>query len=161
MPRAGPTAGSARFRVAYDAAAPGAPLEPFWTFSLQQYHWGNRPLLLFAISADDPDYRRQKADLDAHAAGLIERDIVLIECLGTRNGHVLEPGVPRQMLQVEDIQELRLHFAADLNGFTLVLIGKDGTEKRRETEAVAVDALFEQIDAMPMRREEMGRDGGE
>ena len=136
-------------------------MEPFWTFSLQQYHWGNRPLLLFAISADDPDYRKQKADLDAHAAGVTERDIVLIECLGTRNGHVLEPGEPRQMLQVEDVEELRLRFGVDLNGFALILIGKDGTEKRREAKAVAVDALFEQIDAMPMRREEIKSDGGE
>ena len=134
-------------------------MEPFWTFSMQQYHWGKRPLLLFAVSADDPNYQKQKADLDAHAAGLAERDVVLIECLGTRNGHVYEPGEPPQMLQVEDVEELRLHFDVDLNAFAAVLIGKDGTEKRREAGPVAVDALFEQIDAMPMRQEEMDQDG--
>ena len=134
-------------------------MEPFWTFSMQQFHWGNRPLLLFAISAEDGDYQKQKADLDAHAAGLAGRDVVLIECLGTRNGHVRAPGKPPQMLQVEDVEELRLKYDVDLNDFALILVGKDGTEKRREAGAVAVEVIFEQIDAMPMRREEMGEEG--
>lgn len=136
-------------------------MEPFWTFSMQQYHWGNRPLLLFANSAKDDDYRKQKAELDTHAAGLADRDVVLIECLGTRNGHVRAPGKTPQMLQVEDVEELRLKYDIDLNDFALILVGKDGTEKRREAEAVAALALFEQIDAMPMRREESDENGGE
>ncbi|QED28004.1 DUF4174 domain-containing protein [Microvenator marinus] len=42
--------------------------------------------------------------------------------------------------------------------FTLILVGKDGTEKLRSHKAVAVEMLFETIDAMPMRIREMKSD---
>ncbi|NMG19341.1 hypothetical protein DP116_07665 [Brasilonema bromeliae SPC951] len=36
-----------------------------------------------------------------------------------------------------------------------VLVGKDGGVKRRETTPVQAKAIFDEIDAMPMRRQEM------
>jgi hypothetical protein len=39
--------------------------------------------------------------------------------------------------------------------FTVVLVGKDTTEKLRQNEVLTAEALFETIDAMPMRQQEM------
>jgi hypothetical protein len=41
------------------------------------------------------------------------------------------------------------------SAFTFILIGRDGGEKYRSVTPVSAAALFEQIDAMPMRRSEM------
>ena len=44
----------------------------------------------------------------------------------------------------------------DVSGeFTVILIGKDGTEKERFSEPVEPASLFNLIDQMPMRRREM------
>ena len=39
--------------------------------------------------------------------------------------------------------------------FTLILIGKDGTEKMRRSSPVFLDELYQLIDGMPMRKIEM------
>ncbi|MCS4120976.1 hypothetical protein GGP45_001318 [Salinibacter ruber] len=47
------------------------------------------------------------------------------------------------------------------DAFRVVLVGKDGTEKRREAEPVSARSVFDTIDAMPMRQREMReQDGG-
>jgi hypothetical protein len=45
------------------------------------------------------------------------------------------------------------------SSFAVVLVGKDGGEKRRSNDVVAVEELFAQIDAMPMRQSERRRAG--
>jgi hypothetical protein len=37
----------------------------------------------------------------------------------------------------------------------VILVGKDGTEKRREQTPIELADIFNQIDAMPMRQQEM------
>jgi hypothetical protein len=39
------------------------------------------------------------------------------------------------------------------------LVGKDGGVKRQDTKPVKATAIFEQIDAMPMRQQEMQQRG--
>src|SRR3954468_1572438 len=46
-------------------------------------------------------------------------------------------------------------FISDTSGFTVLLIGKDGTEKYRTNKLLTVDELFAIIDAMPMLKREM------
>jgi hypothetical protein len=41
--------------------------------------------------------------------------------------------------------------------FTVVLVGKDGGDKLQSTTPITLQKLYETIDAMPMRREEMKR----
>ncbi len=41
--------------------------------------------------------------------------------------------------------------------FSIVLIGKDGEEKLRRESPLTTSELFSLVDAMPMRRAEMGR----
>jgi hypothetical protein len=50
---------------------------------------------------------------------------------------------------------LRKKFGVTADEFEVILIGKDGTVKLRSKAAVSTSALFQLIDAMPMRQEEM------
>ena len=59
----------------------------------------------------------------------------------------------------EEVARLRETFDILDGRFTVVLIGKDGGEKFRSCEPVAPQNIFDRIDAMPMRRREMGREG--
>ena len=104
---------------------------------LAQYRWTHRPVLIFANSETEPAYVEQRAALEAAVDGLVERDIV-----------VLSDTDPAGQ------GPLRRLFGAE--GFEVLLIGKDGEVKLRQAEPLSVDALFVVIDAMPMRRQEMG-----
>ncbi len=56
---------------------------------------------------------------------------------------------------------LRERFDVPRGAFRVVLVGKDGTEKRRAPKPVPARSLFDTIDAMPMRQREMReQDGG-
>ncbi len=100
---------------------------------LAAYRWSRRVLLLFADTPADPELRAQQADLAAHAAGLAERDMVVI---------VSNDAALRRQVRAPD-------------GFAVVLVGKDGGVKLRKSSPVAFADLAATVDAMPMRREEM------
>ena len=72
-----------------------------------------------------------------------------------------EPGVKERDIKitVADREDaLYKKYIADTSGFTVLLIGKDGSEKHRTNKLLTVDELFAIIDAMPMRKREMKKD---
>lgn len=103
--------------------------------SLASYRWSRRVLLLFADSPTDPRLLAQQADLKAHAAGLSERDMIVI---------------------VSADSALRRDVRAP-EGFAVVLVGKDGGVKLRRSSPIPFADLAATVDAMPMRRDEMRR----
>ena len=104
--------------------------------TLDQYRWTNRPVLLFAPSERDEAYLLQMKILDADKSGLAERDILVLSDISA-----LGKGKLRETLQID--------------GFEIILIGKDGVVKFRSKTPISVEELFSLIDAMPMRRQEM------
>ncbi|MGR3370307.1 MAG: DUF4174 domain-containing protein [Sagittula sp.] len=103
---------------------------------LEAYRWSVRPVLVFAPDSDDAQYTEQIALLRAAEAGLAERDIV-----------VLTDTAPDE--------KGRLRAALAVDGFEVLLVGKDGGVKLRQETPLSVDDLFATIDAMPMRQREM------
>ncbi|MCA0849296.1 DUF4174 domain-containing protein [Salipiger thiooxidans] len=97
--------------------------------------WEKRPVLIFASSGEDPDYRRQMTLLQQAAQALAERDIVVLSDLDPRT-----PSPLRQGFQPA--------------GFKLVLVGKDGGVKLERDSVLSPDELFAVIDRMPMRMRE-------
>ena len=85
----------------------------------------HRVLYAYAPTIADPALLRQRSLFDAAKSGMADRDLVLIPVIGKRP-----------------------HFEA-------VLVGKDGGEKLRSPEPLTPERLFETIDAMPMRQQEM------
>jgi hypothetical protein len=122
-------------------------------FSMDRFAWNNRPLVIFAPSPADPRYRDQLAAVEANRAGFEARDMVWIEVFESEaRSHA--GGEP---LTAEETETLRERFETPRGQYTLLLVGKDTTVKRRTSEPVSMQSLFDQIDQMPMRQREMKR----
>lgn len=100
---------------------------------LDAYHWQARPIIVFADEGD-PRLERQLDLFREARRHLLERENVVI-------------------VDTEESSALRTRFRP--TGFTVVLVGKDGGEKLRETRIVDPQELNALIDTMPMRRREM------
>ncbi|MPQ94044.1 DUF4174 domain-containing protein [Thioclava sp. JE_KL1] len=106
---------------------------------LAPYRWDRRVVLIFAPSETDPQFRAARKMVEAQAAGISERDIT-----------ILADTTP------EMAGALRGKFGVD--GFRMLLIGKDGGVKMDRAEPISAETLFSTIDAMPMRQREMRGD---
>ncbi len=60
-----------------------------------------------------------------------------------------------ELVTVESTNSLSERFKVTPGIFTLILIGKDGSEKYRTNKVIKAATLFAIIDAMPMRKAEM------
>jgi hypothetical protein len=117
---------------------------------LNQFQWKNRLLFIFAPDKGDAFFQVLQSEISTHPYEISERDLVVFK--------IFENGPSYQ----EDIQidhrtaaAIRTKFAAPLGNFTCILVGKDGGVKLRQNSQVKLEQVFDLIDAMPMRREEM------
>jgi len=115
---------------------------------LQGKSW---PVLLFARSRSDASLDKQVDLLRERRPDLSDRDIVVFRTTGNEDtrsaiGYV---DLPRNAAL-----ELRRRFEPRRNGLTVILVGKDGTEKARWERVVAPQEVFDLIDSMPMRKQE-------
>jgi len=107
------------------------------TPDLKHFQWKNRILLLFAPASSDKRLTKQTDLIEANRPGFEERDLIIFI-------------IPEQ-------SPLRVHFHIDNKAFTVILLGKDGTEKLRQQSVLDPEKLFRLIDSMPMRRAESAR----
>ncbi len=111
---------------------------------LSRYRGKNRLLLVFAPSKADPRWQVQNALLVGSAADFKERDLLRFD--------FLEQGGDKNA-------SLRTHYGVRPGQFRVLLIGKDGHAALGGPTPLSLHTLTEQIDKMPMRREEMRRAG--
>lgn len=109
----------------------------------------HRWLLLFSPNSGNRYLREQNRLLSQVQHGLADRDLVVVRVLG--EAVVAHPATTEKLPAAA---ELRTRYRVDPAQFTLILVGKDGTEKYRAPHAEAPAVLFKIIDAMPMRRQE-------
>lgn len=107
---------------------------------LATYRWKSRVLLVFAPRADAPSLVAQRRSVEKEKAGFQDRALVVLE---------LTDGAKAEAL--------RRQFNIKPENFTVILIGKDGGEKLRKSGPVSPKELFDLIDSMPMRQQEMRR----
>lgn len=100
---------------------------------LNQYLWKNRVLLVFPGSASEAQGEQAKI-LGSDPDGIRERDLVV--------------------LQVREEATLK-QFKVSPGDFMLILLGKDGGVKLRQSHPLALKDLYQLIDSMPMRQREM------
>ena len=111
--------------------------------------WNKRIVVAFA-DAPNEKLRWQVDGLLTDRTMLAERDMVVIAVAGNE---VSAPygAVP----EGASAAALRKSYGiAPDTPFTVILIGKDGGEKMRQTEPVAAKDILGLIDSMPMRRNE-------
>lgn len=112
--------------------------------TLQAARWQRRVLLVYAPTPADADLRRQRQLLETARPALQARDVVVQEVIASQ-------------LSAPDRRYLHDRLGVPAAGFAVLLLGKDGGVKRRETAPLPPAALFSTIDAMPMRQQEMRR----
>lgn len=120
------------------------------SFNLSSQKWQNRVLLVFAPSVDNHSYQQQMQLFNQHQNGFTDRDLVLVQVLATDKSYA-----NGQPIDESSAANLRNRFGVDKENFQVILVGKDGGVKRSDTKPVQAAAIFEQIDAMPMRQQEM------
>lgn len=114
---------------------------PLWE-KMQRLTWKNRVVVIYAPKDDSEKMRQQRKNLALHPTGIKERDLVVIECIGTD-------------LTQEDSNYIERHFNHNLSAFGVWLVGKDGSTKLTSLRPVTTDTVFELIDSMPMRQSEL------
>ena len=120
------------------------------SFDPADHKWTHRLLYVFAPSDDHPDLVAQRQMATGFVEGFRERDLLFVS--------VIERGtseVEGRAMDAASAAELRETYGIEPGGFAVVLVGKDGTAKRRSAAPVPIEALFEQIDGMPMRQREI------
>lgn len=124
------------------------------SFNLSSQKWKNRVLLVFAPSSNNPAYQQQMQKFQGHKSAFVERDLILVEVLTDGNN-----SASSQQIDPSSAARLRDRLQVGAQDFRVILVGKDGGVKRRQTTPVQAKAIFEQIDAMPMRQQEMQKRG--
>lgn len=105
-----------------------------------QFLWTQRPVVIFADTPQDPAFVEQLARVQRDPAPLLIRDVVIITDT--------DPAARsewRRSLRPE--------------GFSLVVLDKDGQVKQRKPAPWSVRELSRAIDKFPLRRQEIGRAG--
>ena len=105
---------------------------------LNQYLWKNRIILTFADDEDHADLIKLKVEIKENDCGILNRDLL--------HFHFSSDGKIGNLTTKSD------------RSFRILLIGKDGGIKYESKRSVSLIQLFELIDSMPMRQDEMQHD---
>ncbi len=124
------------------------------SFSLSSPKWKNRLLLVFAPSEHNPAYQQQMQLFAKAKQDFVNRDLVLLQVLAQGNSYA-----NGEQIGSSSAAQLRDRFGVGNSDFRVVLVGKDGGTKRSNSNPVQASAIFNEIDAMPMRRQEMRERG--
>ena len=104
--------------------------------TLEGFAWTHRPIIVFANSPNDINFKRQIAMLRTSIIELEERNVVVL-------------------LDADPVANNPLRKALRPRGFAIILVGKDGQIKLRKPLPQDVRSLSRAIDKMPMRRQEI------
>ncbi|MEM7106582.1 MAG: DUF4174 domain-containing protein [Bacteroidota bacterium] len=115
---------------------------------LELHVWKQRVIIIF--SENPKSLADQTASFRAELSELEDRDLVIYR-LGPQYG----TNPLKQKMAKEDYDWLVDRYVNEGDEFLVILIGKDGGVKLRSGEPVANSKLFELIDRMPMRIQEM------
>ena len=105
---------------------------------LNQYLWKNRIILTFADDEDNADLIKLKVEMKENNCEILNRDLL--------HFHFSNDGNIGNQTAMND------------QSFRILLIGKDGGNKYESNRSVSLNHLFELIDSMPMRQDEMQHD---
>ena len=128
-------------------------------FRLDAHQWEHRLLFVFAPADTAEALVAQERQFEGHDAGFRDRDLLILTITDGDAGTLRAgPGEAPQPLTAAAIKRLYDQFDVPPDAFRVILVGKDGTEKRRNAQPVTARSVFDTIDAMPMRQREMRED---
>jgi len=112
--------------------------------------WKKRLLLVFAADSAQSNFQSLANEISSRQADVEDRDLVVFE--------ILESGTSRMnrsRIEPQKAASIREQFGIASDGFTVILVGKDGGIKLKRNDQVRLDEIFKLIDSMPMRQDEM------
>ena len=118
--------------------------------NLDAYKWENRILLLKVSDFSSGELKEQLKTLQHHPVELRNRDILIFIVTDDAVLDTLKRKTALKSRQIIEAYGLK-----DFQG--LILIGKDGGVKMKESFVVNPKVIFSLIDSMPMRQAEMKR----
>lgn len=139
--------------------------------SLAEFRWQNRLIVAF-MKTDSQDHRWLVQWTQHNHCRLSERDLIVFVVTGTSVEQlsppltsVLEekkPGGSSDLRHIEALESAAVTFLIQQRQFAsaateVLLIGKDGGIKSQSQNIKQIDEWFNLIDAMPMRRQEAGK----
>lgn len=110
----------------------------------------HRFLLVFAPDNQNEFLLEQTKMLRQAHLGLTERDMLVVQVI--KNNVEVNPRINKELPAAASLRET---YKVNPEQFTVILVGKDGSEKYRAAHAQAPAVLFEMVDAMPMRQHEL------
>ena len=117
---------------------------------LSDYRWKHRLLFIFAPSTTDAAFLALDKRLAQTALEIEDRDMVIFRIFENSPSRVSDKPLPPG-----DDETLRRRFGIETGRFTVVLVGKDGGVKRVAHRDADLQSIFNSIDSMPMRQQEM------
>ena len=117
---------------------------------LSDYRWKHRPLFIFAPSVTDTTFLKLDKRLIQSVPEIEDRDMIIFRIFEDSPSRVSnKPMSPR------DAEALRRHFGIETGRFSVVLVGKNGGVKWVAHRDTDLQSIFNLIDSMPMRQQEM------
>lgn len=116
---------------------------------IDDYRWKNRLVILVNDSVENETYKNQINSLKTDLEGLVVRKIIVISL----TAEMQKTGI--MATNFEEIHTGYDSFLSDHDPFKFYLIGLDGGIKYRSEKVVDNKTLFQLIDVMPMRRQEI------
>lgn len=120
--------------------------------TLERLQWQKRPLLLFSKSRSSATLDRQVDLLRDFRPELDERNMIVLRTSGSEE---TRSAIGYTSVDRGTSRNLTTRFKPEGSGLTVILVGKDGEEKARWQRVVQPVEIFEIIDAMPMRKQEI------
>lgn len=117
---------------------------------IRKHAWKERVLIVTASSPTNVGYKRQNQLLEKGKKGMKERNLVIYRLY---SDHWMSPS--QESLTREETTTIQEAYHIEPDTFSVVLIGKDGGVKLRSNELVSTKELFQLIDSMPMRQQEV------
>lgn len=123
--------------------------------NLDSHKWENRLVLILVDKTDDENYHKQLKELKNQMEGVEERKILVYHITPER----FKVGLSDEKWEESETDYER--YKKTNSQPEIILIGLDGGVKLRAEEFLSSENLFETIDAMPMRMQEMRRNKGQ
>lgn len=114
------------------------------------YRWKKRLLFIFSPKKDSEVFQKLQEDIVAQRPEIEDRHMVVFEIFD--RGQSRRDGNP---LDRQAALSIRSRFAIPSHKFCVILVGKDGSVKLQRDEPVKLFEIFQLIDSMPMRQNEM------
>lgn len=121
---------------------------------LEKHKWTNRILIVKSVDAESNKYQEQVKEFTNSTEELIDRKLILYKIVEEnftltvyKNSTLNSSGKVSRKLAESILNEKE--------NFEIILIGLDGGIKLQKTEVLTKQELFNTIDAMPMRRNEI------